>query len=125
MTRAWRLTKSAEDTLIDMASWTFETCGPRQAAAYEEDLIAVCRDIAAATATSRACREFRDPDLPEGLSFARAGRQFIIFIEDAEQVVIIDFLHAPGRPASPACQPAGPRGLLRWLRLSEQILVAL
>lgn len=94
MTRPWRLTQLAEGSLIDIANWTFETFGPRQAAAYEEDLIATCRDIAAGTAISRACQKVIDPDLPEALRFVRAGQHFVIFIEDAEQVIIIDFLHA-------------------------------
>ncbi len=93
MLKPWRLTRAAEASLIDIANWTVETFGPRQAAAYEEDLIAVCRDIAAGTAMSQDCRRLIDPNLPENLRFARAGQHFVIFIEDAEQVIIIDFLH--------------------------------
>jgi plasmid stabilization system protein ParE len=93
MLKSWRLTRAAEASLIDIANWTVETFGPRQAAAYEEDLIAVCRDIAAGTAMSQDCRRLIDPNLPENLRFARAGQHFVIFIEDAEQVIIIDFLH--------------------------------
>lgn len=93
MLKPWRLTRAAEASLIDIANWTVETFGPRQAAAYEEDLIAVCRDIAAGTAMSQDCRRFIDPNLPENLRFARAGQHFVIFIEAAEQVIIIDFLH--------------------------------
>ncbi len=93
MPKPWRLTRAAEASLIDIAQWTVETFGPRQAAAYEEDLIAVCRDIAAGTALSQDCRRLIDPNLPEDLRFARAGQHFVIFIEDAAQVIIIDFLH--------------------------------
>ena len=93
MLKPWRLTRVAEAALIDIANWTVETFGPRQAAAYEEDLIAVCRDVAAGTAMSQDCRRLIDPNLPEDLRFARAGQHFVIFIEDAEQVIIIDFLH--------------------------------
>ena len=94
MPKSWRLTRAAEASLIDVAHWTVETFGPRQAAAYEEDLIAVCRDIAAGTALSQDCRRLIDPNLPEDLRFARAGQHFIIFMEDAERVIIIDFLHS-------------------------------
>ncbi|HDR27452.1 type II toxin-antitoxin system RelE/ParE family toxin [Rhodovulum sp.] len=94
MPKPWRLTRGAEVSLIDIANWTVETFGPRQATAYEEDLIAVCRDIAAGTAMSQDCRRLIDPNLPEDLRFARAGQHFIVFIEDAEQVIIIDFLYA-------------------------------
>lgn len=94
MPKPWRLTRAAEASLIEIAGWTHETFGPRQAAAYEEDLIAACREIAAGTAQSRDCRRLVDPDLAEDLRFARAGQHFIVFIEDAERVIIIDFLHA-------------------------------
>ena len=94
MPKPWRLTRAAERSLIDIAIWTVETFGPRQAAAYEEDLIAVCRNIAAGTAQSQDCRRIIDPDLPEYLRFARAGQHFVVFVENAEQVIIIDFLHS-------------------------------
>lgn len=80
--------------MIDIARWTLETFGPRQAAAYEEALIAACRDIAAGTALSQDCRRILDPDLAEDLRFARAGQHFVVFIEEVEQVTIIDFLHS-------------------------------
>lgn len=93
MPKPWRLTPAAEASLIDIANWTVETFGPRQAAAYEEDLIAICRGIAAGIALSQDCRRLIDQNLPEDLRFARAGQHFVIFVEDAEQVIIIDFLH--------------------------------
>jgi len=94
MPKPWRLTRQAEASLVDIARWTNETFGPRQAVAYEEDLIARCVAIAAGTAMSQDCRRLIDPDLPEDLRFARAGQHFVIFVEDADQVIIVDFLHA-------------------------------
>lgn len=94
MPKPWRLTQAAERSLIDIAIWTVETFGPRQAAAYEEDLISVCRDISAGRAQSQDCRRIIDPDLPEDLRFARAGQHLIVFVEEAVQVIIIDFLHS-------------------------------
>jgi toxin ParE1/3/4 len=94
MSKSWRLTRAAEASLIEIASWTIETFGARQAAAYEEDLIAACRDIAAGTAMSQDCRRLIDPGLPEDLRFVRAGQHFVVFIEDSRQVIIIDFLHS-------------------------------
>lgn len=93
MPKPWRLTRQAERSLVEIANWTYQTFGPRQAAAYEDDLIAACCEIAAGTALSQDCRRIIDPDLPEDLRFARAGQHFVIFIEDAEQVIIVDFLH--------------------------------
>lgn len=94
MPKPWRLTRQAEISLIDIANWTYQTFGPRQAEAYEEDLIAACRDIAAGTALSQDCRRLIDPDLPEDLRFTRSGQHFIVFVEDPAQVTIVDFLHS-------------------------------
>lgn len=94
MPKPWRLTRQAEASLVEIARWTHETFGPKQATAYEDDLIARCVAIAAGTAMSQDCRRLIDPDLPEDLRFARAGQHFVIFVEDTEQVIIIDFLHA-------------------------------
>jgi plasmid stabilization system protein ParE len=94
MPTSWRLTRAAEASLAEIARWTIQTFGPQQAAAYEEDLISACRAIATGTAHSQDCRKIIAPDLSEDLRFARVGQHFIIFVEDAEQVIIIDFLHS-------------------------------
>lgn len=104
MFKPWRLTRQAEASLVDIARWTLETFGPRQAAAYEENLIARCTEIAEGTAISQGCRRVIDPALPEDLRFTRAGRHFIVFFEDEESVTIVDFLHSrsdlPGKLAA-------------------------
>ena len=112
MRKSWRLTRIAETSLADIARWTAGTFGPRQAAAYEEDLIAICRGIAEGTVVSQGCGRLVDPDLPEDLRFARAGQHFVVFVEEAGQVVITDFLHGrsdlPRRLAAlPARERAG------------------
>lgn len=93
MAKPWRLTRRAEAALIEIAEWTLETFGLRQAEAYEEDLIDCCRDIASGVAQTQDCRRLINPDLPEDLRFARSGQHFIVFIEDDAQVIILDFLH--------------------------------
>jgi toxin ParE1/3/4 len=93
MSRPWRLTLQAEASLNEIARWTLETFGPRQAAAYEDDLIARCNEIAAGNIVSQDCRRLIAPDLPENLRFTRSGQHFIVFIEDGAQVIIVDFLH--------------------------------
>ena len=111
MPRPWRLTRQAEASLVEIARWTLDTFGPRQAAAYEDDLIARCADIAAGTAQTQDCRRLIAPDLTEDLRFARSGQHFIVFLEDPAQVVIVDFLHSrsdlPGKLAAVADQKPG------------------
>lgn len=94
MPKSWQLTRQAEETLFEIARWTLETFGPRQAEAYEEDLIGRCEAIAAGTAHARSCQEVIDPALPADLRFTRAGGHLIIFVETDTEIVITDFLHA-------------------------------
>jgi toxin ParE1/3/4 len=109
MPKPWRLTRAAEASLIEIARWTVETFGPRQADAYEEDLIATCRDIAAGTALSQDCRRLIDPDLAEDLRFARCGQHVIVFVEDPDQVIIIDFLHSRSNLPGKLAELQGPK----------------
>ena len=93
-TRPWRLTRQAETSLLDIARWTARRFGPRQASAYEVDLIERCEAIAAGTAPSRSCRDAVDPTLDPRLRLTRCGGHFVIFVELPEMVVVVDFLHA-------------------------------
>ena len=94
MSKSWRVTRQAEASPVCIALWTFEKFGSRQSAAYEEDLIGHCIDIADGTAISQGCRPLIDPSLPEDLRFTRSGRHFIVYIEDSDHVIIVDFLHS-------------------------------
>ncbi len=91
--KAWRLTRQAEASLIDIAEWTIETFGARQADAYEAELIACCNGIAAGTAPVRSCRRLIDPALDDTLNFVRCGMHLVIFVERDETMIIVDFLH--------------------------------
>lgn len=91
--RPWRLTRQAEARLAEIARWTVRTFGPRQAEAYERDLVARCDGIAAETVPSRSCRDVFDPALDARLRFTRCGSHFIVFIVQPDSVIIIDIIH--------------------------------
>ena len=93
MPRPWVLTRQAAATLQDIAIWTLETFGKRQAEAYAADLIDSCQALADGVALSRDCRRLVDPALPENLRFGRSGQHYIVFINGPEQTIIVDFLH--------------------------------
>jgi len=93
MPKPWRLTRQAEASLLDIALWTIKTFGPRQAQAYEEDLVARCSGIASGSVSSQNCREIIDPDLKEDLRFVRSGQHFIVFVEYNNSIIIVDFIH--------------------------------
>lgn len=73
MPKPWRLTRGAEASLVEIAIWTTATFGPRQAAAYEEDLVAACNSIGADAVISQDCRRLVDDNLAEDLRFVRVG----------------------------------------------------
>ena len=91
--KPWRLTRRAEAALADIARWTIQTFGARQAAAYEDDLITLCHALAAGEAISQSCQRVIAADLPADLRLARSGQHFVIFVETAEQIIITDVLH--------------------------------
>lgn len=92
--RPWRLTKLAVHALVGISRWTIETFGPRQAEAYEADLLDACRSIASGEAVSVSCRALVEDLVNEDLRFVRSGQHFIVFIDHETDVVIVDFLHA-------------------------------
>lgn len=93
MSKPWRLTPQAEESLIVLAFWTIESFGTQQAERYEDELIDRCDAISTGTVLSRSCAVLLghgDTDL----RYARAGEHFVVFLDAAEQVVIVDFLHS-------------------------------
>ncbi|MBY6120508.1 type II toxin-antitoxin system RelE/ParE family toxin [Mameliella alba] len=91
--RPFVLTRQAETALQEIARWTAETFGPRQARRYGQELIDACTALADGRALSRPCRRLIDPALPEDLRFARVGRHFIVFIDAPDRITVVDVLH--------------------------------
>lgn len=92
MTRSFRLTKRAEDSLVEIARWTIETFGDHQADLYEAELLARCNAIVAGRAHSRSCSILVDTGVD--LRFVRAGEHFLVFLEREDEIIIIDILHS-------------------------------
>lgn len=92
MNRGFRLTRRAEESLFEIARWTMRSFGPQQAERYEAEIIARCEAIAAGRATSRDCStliaEAKD------LRFTRAGEHFIVFLDQPDQMIVVDILHS-------------------------------
>ena len=94
MAKPWRLTKQAERSLSEIARWTSNTFGSRQAAAYQRDLLDFCELVAAGATHIRSCRDYLAPNVSPDLQFARFGTHLLIFVELNSELVITDFLHA-------------------------------
>ena len=108
MPRPWVLTQQAERSLAEIATWTLETFGSRQAAAYAEDLIETCQALADDTLPSRDCRRLVEATLSEDLRFARVGQHYVVVILHPDRMVVVDFLHVRmDIPARLAALPGG------------------
>ena len=79
--------------MVDIGAWTEDKFGTRQADKYLERMIADCHAIGMDNANLQSCRSAFGDDVPDDLHFSRSGRHFIIFVETAAGMVIVDFLH--------------------------------
>ncbi len=92
MSRTFRLTRRAEESLIEIARWTIERFELRQADIYEAELLARCEAIMKCQAHSRSCSILVDD--AENLRYLRAGEHFLVFLDRPEEVIIVDILHS-------------------------------
>ena len=77
MSRSFRLTRRAEASLTEIARWTIENFGLRQAELYEAELLNRCQAILNGEAHSRSCAVLVDE--AADLRFKRAGEHFLVF----------------------------------------------
>lgn len=83
----------AEEHLVQIAIWTYDTFGPRQAQVYEESLIRRCEALAKGDVPSQSCSillEHSETDL----RFIRSGQHFVVFLEEPAEIIIVDFVHS-------------------------------
>ncbi|GLQ29255.1 type II toxin-antitoxin system RelE/ParE family toxin [Sulfitobacter pacificus] len=92
MSRSFRLTRRAEASLTEIARWTIENFGLRQAELYEAELLNRCQAILNCEAHSRSCAVLVDE--AADLRFTRAGEHFLVFLDQHNEVVIVDILHS-------------------------------
>ena len=91
MSRSFRLTRRAEASLIEIARWTIENFGPKQAELYETELLNRCQAILNGQTHSRSCAVLVDD--AADLRFARAGEHFLMFMDRPDEMIIVDMLH--------------------------------
>lgn len=93
MSKPWRLTRRAEHSLIEIAAWTLETFGSMQAEIYEEELIERCQAIAEGRTVTQSCNVLVEDISDHDVRFARAGEHFVVFVELADEIAILDFVY--------------------------------
>ena len=91
MSRSLRLTRRAEASLVEIAKWTIEQFGVKQADLYEAELLTRCQAILNGQAHSRSCAVLVDD--AADLRFARAGEHFLVVLDQPDEVIIVDILH--------------------------------
>ena len=96
MTKPWRVTQQAEQSLLDIAPWTVETFGPRQADAYEQDILDKMDDIAGGRC-AHSKLPFADRHQPSRRHSVHADRRALPDLHRA-----VCQLRAL-KPAAPAC----------------------
>jgi len=92
MSRSFRLTLRAEDSLVDIARWTIAVFGPRQAEIYEAELLLRCEAIVNGQAHSRSCASLVNNAVD--LRFCRAGEHFLVFLAQPDEIIIVDIMHS-------------------------------
>jgi plasmid stabilization system protein ParE len=92
VTRRWRLTPRAEDALTEIALWTIRRFGTAQADRYEAELISRCEALARGEIEGQDCSILAGEGA-EGLRFVRAGRHYVVYVEIADEVVVLDLVH--------------------------------
>lgn len=92
MSRSFRLTRRAEGSLVEIARWTIDSFGFRQAEIYEAALLSRCEAIVNGQAHSRSCSILVDD--AEDLRYLRAGEHFLVFLDQPKEVIIVDILHS-------------------------------
>ena len=93
--KPWRLTPAAELSLAEIASWTVERFGVRQALAYQAALIERINSIAAGESPRpRSCNLLmQGRPIDESLSYYREGSHHIILRDAAGVIEVLEFLH--------------------------------
>lgn len=92
MSRAFWLTRLAEASLTKIARWTIKNFGLRQAELYEAELLNRCNEILNGQAYSRNCAVLVDE--ADDLRFVRAGEHFLVFLDQPDEVIVVDILHS-------------------------------
>jgi plasmid stabilization system protein ParE len=92
--KPWRLTPRAEAALLEIALWTLEAFGPEQAERYEMEVLDRCAAAARGRAVTQDIALLASEAEGSGLRFVRAGEHFALFLEFAEEVVFVDFVHS-------------------------------
>ncbi len=93
--KPWRLTRRAEDSLVEIFAWTLDRFGERQAIAYRDTLIERIDAIASGQPPHpRPCGLLMGghPGAND-LVYYREGGHYIIMRNSEEALIVLEFFH--------------------------------
>ena len=93
MIKGWQLTPQAEQSLMEIAQWTFDTFGPRQADAYELDILDRLDAITDDVAHSQGCQVLFDEQMTLDVRYSSVGSHYLIYVEYGDHFALLDQLH--------------------------------
>ncbi|MDJ1008746.1 MAG: type II toxin-antitoxin system RelE/ParE family toxin [Paracoccaceae bacterium] len=93
MTKSLVLMPQAIESLGDIAGWTIERFGQRQALAYRAILDSRFASVANGVAARRPLSQLTERPEHEEVLLASAGRHLIMFVEDADSIYVLDVVH--------------------------------
>ncbi|MEE9330097.1 MAG: type II toxin-antitoxin system RelE/ParE family toxin [Parvularculaceae bacterium] len=93
--KPWRLTPHAEESLVDILTWTIENFGDRQALAYHDGLIARINKLASGAAPhAKSCALLMQGRAgAEALTYYHEGGHYIIMRDTDELLEVLAFFH--------------------------------
>ncbi len=94
MSRTYRLTVTARETLVEISQWTYETFGPRQQEHYLDLMLSRFAAIANGHVHALPASKFTGRNKDIKVLCATAGQHIVLFIEGDNQIEIIDLFHS-------------------------------
>ena len=93
--KPWRLTRRAEDSLVEIFSWTLSRFGERQAIAFRDALIERIESIAAGQPPHpRPCGLLmREHPGADDLVYYSEGGHYIVMRDSEEALIVLEFFH--------------------------------
>lgn len=88
-----KISKEAELRLHEIATWTMERFGYRQANKYQTELMDAFSRIADGLLNGRSGRTVWGEEVLDGLLFAKVNSHLILYFETSERITIVDILH--------------------------------
>ena len=93
MTRTINLSPRAKFRLHEIADWTRQNFGSRQAARYGAGLVSAIEAVAAGKTEGRNCLAVFGDNSPSGLFFVSATSHLIFYTLSDTEIVVTDILH--------------------------------